>query len=182
MSEHIPHHPERNLENKADKLEAQENNTKKNAEITDADSLNIENIRNQIENKAVSRDETSIDRPTTVRTTEHITKDIKNQSYAKTLKKIRTHLPKSLRAFSSTVHQPSIEKISNIGAQTIARSSGIMGGSIAALVGSVSLLFFSKQYGFTYNYFVLFILFGIGFMIGLSIELLTKIFRPKKHQ
>ena len=75
-----------------------------------------------------------------------------------------------------------MESISNVGAQTIARPSGLLGGSIAAFAGSLTLYFLAKQYGFRYNYLMMFMLFVGGFAIGGIVELLGwKLFRKNRH-
>ena len=101
-----------------------------------------------------------------------VQQSMKNRAYKRELAKIQTKLPVASRRFSKIVHNKTVEAVSNVGAQTVARPSGLLGGSIAAFVGSLVLYFMARQYGFKYNYLMMFILFVGGFAIGGIIELL----------
>ncbi len=107
---------------------------------------------------------------------------LKNVSYARTLAKTRQKLPKVARSFSKIVHNDVIDSVSNVSAQTVARPSGILGGSISAFLGSVLILYYSKHYGFKYNYLLLFVLFIGGYLVGASLELVLWFFRGRKQR
>ena len=98
---------------------------------------------------------------------QHLKIDAFNRLLARTQQK----LSKPARAFSKFAHNPTIDKVSNIGAQTVARPSGILGGSICAFLGSVAVYYFAKHYGFEYNYLFVFILFAGGYLVGAFLEL-----------
>jgi hypothetical protein len=110
-----------------------------------------------------------------------IDKAVKYQAYQKTLKGVRHHLPPAQRAFSKLIHQPTIEKVSELGSKTIARPSGLLGGGFFALLGTTIVIWMSRHYGFRYNYFVIVGLMIGGFFAGLALELFirlgTKLFR-----
>lgn len=98
---------------------------------------------------------------------------LKAQAYEQSLKRVQKKLSKPNRTLSKVVHNQTVEALSNVGAQTIARPSGILGGSICAFLGSVGLLYAAKHYGFRYNYLILVLLFAAGFLIGSAIELIV---------
>lgn len=98
---------------------------------------------------------------------------LKSTAYTRTLSRIQQKLSKPDRTFSRAVHSPLIDKVSTVCNHTVARPSGLLGGSISAFFGSVVILYFSKQYGFRYNYLILFLLFIGGFLAGAIIELLV---------
>ncbi len=104
---------------------------------------------------------------------------LKKESYANLLKQARTHLPAASRQFSKVIHQKNIETISNVGAQTVARPSGLLGGGIGALIGSITLLYTSKHYGFKYNYAFFLVTFLVGFLVGLALEAMIKLLRKR---
>lgn len=107
---------------------------------------------------------------------------MKDRAYKRELAKVQTKLPKTSRRFSKVVHNKTVETVSNIGAQTVARPSGLLGGSIVAFAGSLVLYFMAKQYGFRYNYLVMFLLFIAGFAVGALLELVTWSFSGRhKH-
>lgn len=106
-----------------------------------------------------------------------ITRELKQDAYNRTLKKIQGNLGTSDRIFSKVVHQPVIEKVSNGLAKTIARPSAFLGGSLGALLGSAILVYMSRHYGFSYNYAAVFATFVIGYITALTIESIVRFFR-----
>ena len=99
-------------------------------------------------------------------------KQVKENAYRQTLRATQRKLPKASRRFSKLVHNDVVNAVSEAGAKTVARPSGLLGGSMFAFFGSVIFLYYAKHYGFRYNYLVLFILFALGFIAGAIIELL----------
>lgn len=106
---------------------------------------------------------------------------MKANAYERTLSRAQQKLSAPARSFSRIVHSPVVDKFSEIGASTVARPSGLLGGSICAFVGSVILLYYSKHYGFKYNYMFLFLLFALGFIVGAVIELLVWFLYSRKR-
>lgn len=107
---------------------------------------------------------------------------LKSQAYQQTLGRIQSKLSKPDQIFSKFVHSKTVESISNISAKTVARPSGVLGGSICAFLGSLILLYAAKHYGFSYNYLMLVILFVGGYAIGGIIEIVIwAVFTRKKQ-
>jgi hypothetical protein len=104
----------------------------------------------------------------------YITRATKKAAYKKTLKHVQRQLPKREKAFSKVIHQPAVEKVSNVGAKTVARPSGLLAGGVCALLGSSIILYMAKHYGFRYNFFVFLLFLVGGFFVGLLIEMLWK--------
>lgn len=143
------------------------------------DKAKIESLKHQAEHEAKSKKEVGVDS-----TVENKPKDsglasrnLKTETLKRNLQRARAHLSRPDRALSKAVHQPVIDTISKIGEKTIARPNGILAGSIVALLGSSYVLYTAKHYGFTYNYSVVFILFGGGYVVGLILETIIFIFR-----
>ncbi len=101
-----------------------------------------------------------------------IQRTLKADAYKKVLSQTRRQLKAPDRVLSKVIHQPAIDAVSNLAGKTVARPSGLLGGSICALLGSSWLLYASKHLGFSYNYLVFFMLVAAGFIIGLIAELL----------
>ncbi len=99
-----------------------------------------------------------------------IQQSIKNKAYYRELNKIQTKLSGTSRKFSKIIHNKTIESVSNIGAQSVARPSGVLGGSIVACIGSFVTYYMARHYGFRYNYLLLFLLFVAGFLLGGILE------------
>lgn len=96
------------------------------------------------------------------------------------LQVVQRRLKPTSRALSKVVHQPLVRAVSETGAKTAARPSGLFGGGVMAFVGSLVYLYLAKHVGFNYNYFVFTLFFLGGFVIGLLIELLLWAVRPRR--
>lgn len=136
----------------------------------------IETIRQKIEESATKASEVKVDREKTEADVNHplnANRELKSEALRRTLNRTRKHLSKPQRTLSKVVHQPVIDSVSKLGAQTIARPTGLLTGSILALGGSSYLLYSAKHYGYEYNYLAVLLLFAGGYVAGLVIELLA---------
>lgn len=111
---------------------------------------------------------------------QYVGRQLKDMTFQRTLTRIRHKLPATDKALSKVIHQPVVEAISQVGEKTVARPSGVLGGSIFAFLGSSLFLWASKHYGFRYNYLLFVIFFVGGFALGLALELLIHLARRKK--
>lgn len=102
----------------------------------------------------------------------HITKDIKNVTFQRSLVRVRKRLSAPNKVLSSVVHQPVVERVSEAAGRTVARPSGFLGGGLFAFMGTLTLLYVTRKYGYEFNYLVFFMLFIGGFMVGSILELL----------
>ena len=89
---------------------------------------------------------------------------------------LQNQLPSSSRKFSKFIHNPVVEKTSEMLSSTIARPSGILGAGIVGFIGFAVVLYFAKRNGFALpsnsSLFVL-VLVG-GWICGLLVEALVK--------
>lgn len=155
----------------------------KKAEKESRDSL--EAIRSSVEKQAESGKETLKRQTADQENTKDvgpaiIDRTVKRKAYKKELQRVRTHLPKSQRTLSKVIHNPTVEAVSEVGSRTVARPSGLLGGGIAAFVGTIALVLISRHYGFTYNFFVYIALLAGGFLVGLIFELIIRGLRKGK--
>lgn len=104
---------------------------------------------------------------------------LKKDTYVSLLKQTRQRLPAASKQFSKFIHQKNVEAVSTLGAQTVARPSGLLGGGVGALLGTVTLLYYSKHYGFRYNYAFFFVTFAAGFLAGLLIEAIIRLVKRR---
>lgn len=178
MSEkYIPRSPEKMIEKheiKHEKIETQQEHHLKSSE-KHLDSL--EDIRKKVTLEAQSSKDLHLDQYETKPEEKnlYVTKDLKELSYRRILKHVRHQMNTPTRLFSKVVHLRQIENLSEFGTKTIARPIGIIGGALTALMGSIVLLYLSKHFGYSYNYFAFFILFSIGFLGSILIEVLIKV-------
>lgn len=103
------------------------------------------------------------------------------QTYQRTLSHVRNRLSKPEKKFSKTIHQPVVEKSSEIIGSTIARPSGILFGGLFSFIGSLAGYLIARQLGGELPYSIFALLFVGGFAIGLIIELIIYLFKSKKR-
>lgn len=96
-----------------------------------------------------------------------VTKQEKDVEYKKTLKEIRSQMSAPSRAFSKVIHNPAVEKTSDVIGSTIARPNAIVAGSTTALVLVSAVYIIAKTYGYPMSGFETIGAFIIGWMIGL---------------
>ena len=136
---------------------------------------NIEAIQKSIEESAVSGKEYSTaEKETPQNTVYGVNKELKSTAYKRVLKKTQSQLSTPEKTLSKVIHNPIVEKTSDVAAKTVARPSGILFGGIGAFIGTLILLYISKRSGFTYNYLVFVLLFIACYILGVIIELLAK--------
>jgi hypothetical protein len=86
------------------------------------------------------------------------------------LSHVQNKLKPAQKAFSKVIHQPLVHRVSESAGKTVARPSGMLGGGVAAFVGSLSYLVLAYKIGFTYNYLLFLGFFFGGFIVGVGIE------------
>lgn len=144
----------------------------------------IEKLRNRIEEEAVSGKEKSAGEHQADKKEPgfRIDKTAKNDAYKKTLKSVRHKLPRRQRAFSKVIHQPTVEKISEVGSKTVARPSALLSAGFFAFIGTTAIVWISRYYGFRYNFFVYIVLLIGGFLFGLLAEAAWRGARKISHK
>lgn len=169
------HNPEKHDDRSAEHLKELQERAK-HAESKSGDE--IESIKKSIESNAVSGKEYSVgERETHPSHSYGVTKQLKRDAYRKTLHKAQTHLRGPEKAFSKVIHKPAVERVSDIGAKTVARPGGLLLGGITAFVASIVVLFIAKRSGFTYNYLLFLIVFAGGYLLGVVLEAIIGAFR-----
>lgn len=184
---HIEKHPESKLSVHEDKERQQERLKEllEKAEKTPSHKEHVPHLEKAAKHEAISGKERpvgDIGKEKHGNNTPLIDRTVKKAAYTRELHRIQRKLPKSERTFSKVIHNPTVETISNVGAKTIARPSGVLGGSIAALVGGGLVVWMSHYYGFRYNFFVFIAFLVAGFALGLITELVSKPFLRNRRK
>lgn len=109
-----------------------------------------------------------------------IQKELKEDSYRRTIQKVRNNLNPAERAMSKVIHNRVVEPVSEFSSKTVARPSGIFGGGLVALIGSGAVLYMAKHYGFEYNFTTFIVLITGGFAVGLLVEILIHAIRKTR--
>ncbi len=94
-----------------------------------------------------------------------------------TMQDIQYNLSPTDKTISHIIHQPIIDQSSEVLNKTIFRSSGVLGGSILAFIGSLAYIIFVIYTGITYNFELFFIFLIAGFILGLVSEMIYKLLK-----
>lgn len=131
----------------------------------------LEHAKHEIERHAKSKEDTKVENGTHRNEQPlYVNHELKNIALQRTLSRVRRHLSAPNKVLSKVIHQPAIQSVSEAGAKTFARPSGLLFGSITALLGSSLALYVAKHYGLHYNYVLVLALFVAGFAVGLVLE------------
>jgi cation transport ATPase len=178
-NEHHVKTPEASLESKKnlEKIEAAAQHDK------EKQHHQVDKIRHEIESRALSKKEQSkVESETSATWHAGDHRHSKAEGYKKTMQRVQAHLPSKSRTFSKLLHNKTVERLSEVSAVTIARPNCVLIGATFSLIGSILLLFASKRYGFEYNYFVIVVLFAIGYLTGLVWDVIVLLLAKKRME
>lgn len=99
-----------------------------------------------------------------------VKRQLQSLMFERTLNRIRKELPAPQRALSKVIHNGPVEAISSVGEKTVARPYGLLGGGLAAFIGSLVTFYMARNYGFKYNVFLFFTFFIAGYILATLIE------------
>lgn len=103
-----------------------------------------------------------------------ISKRQKETSYQKTILDLQTDMKPSERLFSKIIHNPKVEKASELTARTIARPNPLLYGSIFAFIITISTYLIAKKMGYRLSGSETILSFFIGWMVGLVYDYIRK--------
>lgn len=98
------------------------------------------------------------------------TKSQKKTEYKKTLKSIQKNMNPAEKTFSKVIHNPVIEKTSDVAGATVARPAALLTGSVSALVITSIVYVIAHHYGYALSGSEWIVTFILGWAIGLIID------------
>lgn len=102
-----------------------------------------------------------------------------DESFNKTMRRIQSELPLHQRIVSRLIHNPAVEKTSEIVGNTVARPNAILSGSIGALIVTGALYFTAKHFGFSLSGSETILSFLVGWLAGLAFDAARALIRGK---
>lgn len=106
-----------------------------------------------------------------------VTKKQKTAEYKKTMKAIQSEMSAPSRAFSKVIHNPVVEKTSDIVGSTIARPNAILAGGTTAFIAVGIVYIVAKQYGYVLSGFESIAAFTLGWLVGISFDYIRLLIR-----
>ncbi|MES2876720.1 MAG: hypothetical protein V4678_04610 [Patescibacteria group bacterium] len=101
-------------------------------------------------------------------------------SYKKTMKETQAHMKPAERTFSKVIHNPVVEKTSEVAGSTVARPNAILAGSLTAFLFTLGIYTLAKYYGYPLSGFETIAAFIIGWIVGLLFDYLRVMVTGKK--
>ncbi|OGL29623.1 hypothetical protein A3D14_01260 [Candidatus Saccharibacteria bacterium RIFCSPHIGHO2_02_FULL_47_12] len=163
-------------------LEARPNNPELDSHRSEKEPIDVEAASKKAEKEAKSAKETKLEEKTPHEYHPPVlSKKIKGDAFKSSLSKAQVGLSRPERVFSKVVHLPIVDRVSEIGAKTVARPTSLLTAGFIALLGSSMFLFMAHRYGFRYNLLLFFALFVSGYLLGLIFEALRVLVRGPRR-
>ncbi len=109
-----------------------------------------------------------------------VNKKQKKASYKQHMSKLQAELPPSQRAFSKVIHNPIVEKTSDVVGGTIARPNAILSGAVVAFIAVLAVYLIAKHYGYVLSGFETIGAFIVGWVLGLLYDFFKVMITGKK--
>lgn len=90
----------------------------------------------------------------------------KKTNFKKTMKRIQEDMPPAKRAFSKFIHNPVVEKTSEVVGSTVARPNGILAGAATAFFLVLLVYLVAKHFGYPLSGFEVIGAFIVGWLLG----------------
>jgi len=194
MSEQLPQSPEskpENLEQSVERVEAQKNidssieRNAENAKVENgeqaAEKAKIEALKQAISVEAGSAEKKKKDTVSPAgRRHGVVSKKEKDASYKAHMSKIQAELPPTKRAFSKVIHNPAVEKTSEVVGSTVARPNAILAGAIVAFFAVLIVYLTAKHFGYVLSGFETIGAFVVGWVLGLLYDFFRVMITGKK--
>jgi hypothetical protein len=104
-------------------------------------------------------------------------REYREDAFKNILSKAQERLGKPDKLMSKLIHQPIVERVSEVGAKTVARPSGLLIGSIFSFVTTLATYLVARYNGYDMTFSVVLYSFAGGFLIGVVIEYLYKLLK-----
>lgn len=109
-----------------------------------------------------------------------VSKKQKAAAYKKHMKALQSELPPTQRAFSKVIHNPVVEKTSEVVGATVARPNAILAGAIVAFFAVLAVYLVAKHFGYALSGFETIGAFIVGWVIGCLYDFFRVMITGKK--
>lgn len=99
-----------------------------------------------------------------------LTKKERDASFTATMAEVRTHMSAPSRAFSTVIHNKTVEKVSDAVGGTIARPNAILSGSVLAFLFTLVIYLIANHNGYRLSGSETIASFALGWIIGLLFD------------
>ena len=99
-----------------------------------------------------------------------ITQREKAKAYKQTMTRVQAEMSAPKRAFSKVLHNPVVEKSSEVIGNTVARPNALLSGSVVAFMSLSIMYVIGRQYGYHLSGFEMIGSYTLGWVVGLTID------------
>ena len=96
-----------------------------------------------------------------------MSKQARKEAFNKTMSEIQSEMSPASRTFSKIIHNPAIEKSSEVVGNTVARPNAILSGSVTAFILTAAIYLIAKHFGYSLSGTETIATFVLGWIIGL---------------
>lgn len=107
-------------------------------------------------------------------------KQERKASYDRTMREVRSQMSGPSRAFSSVIHNPVVEKVSDAVGNTVARPNAILSGAGFAFVFTTAIYLVARHYGYPLSGAESIASFAAGWIVGLVFDYFRLLILGKK--
>jgi len=162
---------ENNEESRREQLERNvENRAEKSAEQREKEARYEVNRQAEFSRGQEDQGNKKAARVKTPTYTKKATQEQKKIAYKKTLKTIQKEMTPASRTFSKVIHNPVVEKTSEVVGSTVARPVPLFAGSLTALILTAIVYTVAKYFGYVLSGFEWIATFIIGWVIGMLVD------------
>ncbi len=146
----------------------------------------VEDARHEVEKATAEREQKAQEReqrvasPAERRNRGPIGVRERDASFNATMNEVQRHMSPASRAFSRVIHNKTVEKVSDVGAGTVARPNAILSGAIFAFVLTLGVYLVAKNLGYRLSGFETIAAFALGWVLGIVYDFLKVMITGKK--
>jgi hypothetical protein len=104
----------------------------------------------------------------------------RDTSFNATMQEVQTHMTPASRAFSKVIHNKTVEKVSDVAGNTVARPNAILSGAILAFALTLGVYLVAKNMGYVLSGFETIGAFAIGWALGVAYDFLKVMVTGRK--
>lgn len=106
-----------------------------------------------------------------------ITKKERKDSYDSTMREVRSQMSGSSRTFSKVIHNPVVEKTSEVVGSTVARPNAILAGSMFAFLFTLGIYLIAHFNGYSLSGTETIASFVLGWLVGIVVDYVRMLVR-----
>lgn len=104
----------------------------------------------------------------------------RDEAFHETMASARSHMSPAARTFSKVIHQPAVERVSEVAGNTIARPNAVLGGSFTAFIVVLLVFLIARHYGYPLSGAETIVAFAGGWVLGILFDYLRVMITGKR--